>query len=576
MKNTKIGKSHMTIDGKKVGNYILRKVLGQGQFGKVWKAIHAKNGKEFAIKKIDKSKINSNPILKRLLKTEVSIMHEIHHPNILHLHDFLESKNNYYLVVDLCNKGDFENYLKMKNVKCLPEKDAVYFLKQIMNGFQELRKKKVLHRDFKLANLFINDETLIIGDFGFAKSGQEMAETKLGTPLTMAYEILTANDENSSYTSKADLWSVGVVYYQMLFGQTPFFGFTMPDLIKDIKKKVGNLPFPKPISNESKDLINRLLKTNPKERIDWYDFFNHPLFKKYSSEIKGLDDVFSALGNLMIGDNTKIDKEFQKNQTDMNVDQNVNFMDQQNLLNYGEKKPMQAKNIEEQSLDDRSRKLLEKESAFREISFRYNHEKNKILFLVYTVKKIQKSIKFNYFLPMKHQLLNISLLLLKKALVLNNCNESHLVQGNNVFNLNENFFKGIKSSPKYKEIVNTFKVDKNNFMNYLGLIIERAKENNITIVYQNIINQPNPQLVAIDNHINQLYFELRNYTTSTELQNPQVKKFFFLILVSIKFCVECEQKFPYLDGVQKSKKFNWSNFYGNHENSNIYDLSNKI
>ena len=65
-----------------------------------------------------------------------------------------------------------------------------------------------------------------------------MAETKLGTPLTMAYEILTSNSENLYYTNKADLWSIGVVYYEMLFGKTPFFGFTIPDLIKDIKKKV--------------------------------------------------------------------------------------------------------------------------------------------------------------------------------------------------------------------------------------------------------------------------------------------------------------------------------------------------
>ena len=82
-----------------------------------------------------------------------------------------------------------------------------------MNGFKELRKHKILHRDFKLANLFINGETLLIGDFGFAKSGYDMAETKLGTPLTMAYEILVSSTENLIYTSKADLWSVGVVYY---------------------------------------------------------------------------------------------------------------------------------------------------------------------------------------------------------------------------------------------------------------------------------------------------------------------------------------------------------------------------
>lgn len=134
-----------------------------------------------------------------------------------------------------------------------------------MNGFQALREKKVLHRDFKLANLFINDETLVIGDFGFAKSGNDMAQTKLGTPLTMAYEILTATSDSFLYNSKADLWSVGVVYYQMLFGKTPFFGFTIPSLIKDINKKIGKLDFPLPVSSESKDLINRLLQPDPEK-----------------------------------------------------------------------------------------------------------------------------------------------------------------------------------------------------------------------------------------------------------------------------------------------------------------------
>lgn len=66
-----------------------------------------------------------------------------------------------------------------------------------------------------------------------------MAETILGTPLTQAYEILTADrSKDLSYTSKADLWSIGVVYYQMLYGDYPFFGFSVPDLIRDVKKKV--------------------------------------------------------------------------------------------------------------------------------------------------------------------------------------------------------------------------------------------------------------------------------------------------------------------------------------------------
>ena len=96
-------RSELTIQGKKIGNYILEKVLGQGQFGKVWKARHTETGDVYAVKKISKAKINSNNILKRLLNTEVAIMHEIKHPNILHLYEFLESKNNYYLVIDYCN-----------------------------------------------------------------------------------------------------------------------------------------------------------------------------------------------------------------------------------------------------------------------------------------------------------------------------------------------------------------------------------------------------------------------------------------------------------------------------------------
>ena len=89
-----------------------------------------------------------------------------------------------------CNNGDLEDYMKKKNKKFFSEEESIYFLKMIMLGFQELHKHKIMHRDFKLANLFVNDDTLIIGDFGFAKSGFDMAQTKLGTPLTMAPELL--------------------------------------------------------------------------------------------------------------------------------------------------------------------------------------------------------------------------------------------------------------------------------------------------------------------------------------------------------------------------------------------------
>lgn len=83
-----------------------------------------------------------------------------------------------------------------------------------MNAFQELRKHWILHRDFKLANIFVHDDTLILGDFGFAKQA-DTTTTILGTPLTQAYELLKAGYDEIEivYNSTADLWSIGVVYY---------------------------------------------------------------------------------------------------------------------------------------------------------------------------------------------------------------------------------------------------------------------------------------------------------------------------------------------------------------------------
>jgi serine/threonine protein kinase len=68
--------------------------------------------------------------------------------------------------------------------------------------------------------MFLKEDTVVIGDFGFAKQGVETTRTRLGTPITMAPELLMHKD--TSYSNKADLWSIGVVFYQLLFGVNPF------------------------------------------------------------------------------------------------------------------------------------------------------------------------------------------------------------------------------------------------------------------------------------------------------------------------------------------------------------------
>jgi serine/threonine-protein kinase ULK/ATG1 len=135
--------------------------------------------------------------------------------NIIRLYDLKKTPNNFYLILEFCNEGDLQAYIKRK--KNLTEDEAVEFLVQILHGFKTLVKNKVLHRDFKLANILLHDGQIKIADFGFAKlmTEDEYAKTVLGSPLNMAPEVINGKE----YNNKADIYSIGVCFYEMLFGK---------------------------------------------------------------------------------------------------------------------------------------------------------------------------------------------------------------------------------------------------------------------------------------------------------------------------------------------------------------------
>lgn len=105
-------------------------------------------------------------------------------------------------------------YLKKKKTLC--EDEAIQFFIQMLNAFKTLVKNKIMHRDFKLANILIHDGEIKIADFGFSKllNNEEFTETMLGSPLNMAPEVLGG----TQYNTKADIWSIGTCFYELLFG----------------------------------------------------------------------------------------------------------------------------------------------------------------------------------------------------------------------------------------------------------------------------------------------------------------------------------------------------------------------
>jgi serine/threonine-protein kinase ULK/ATG1 len=136
--------------------------------------------------------------------------------------EMIRTNKNFYFAYEYCNGGDLEGLMtRQPNKKHLTESQAVNIFKQLLMGFTSLVRENILHRDLKPANILFHNGVAKIADFGFCKtlsSRTELASSTVGSPLYMAPEVV----QGKSYSSSADLWSLGCVFYEMLYGVCPF------------------------------------------------------------------------------------------------------------------------------------------------------------------------------------------------------------------------------------------------------------------------------------------------------------------------------------------------------------------
>jgi len=275
---------------KKVDNYFYdpAKPLGKGAFATVYQATDEKTNHKVAVKVISAVKLLESEDQYNLFMREINVLREIKGEHIVRLLDVKRTTNNLYIFTDYCDGGDLEKKLKAKHP--FSEEEACSILKQIADAFITIEnlhilnsknhKVTIMHRDIKAANILFHEGKIRVADFGFAKLIDEVdkntrkAHTLLGTPLYMAPQIL--NDEN--YSTKCDIWSTGVLFYEVLFGKLPWTGHSVPNLYSNIKSKP--LTFPKTISSETKDLITKMLKMKEDERLSWKEVYEHPALKK--------------------------------------------------------------------------------------------------------------------------------------------------------------------------------------------------------------------------------------------------------------------------------------------------------
>ena len=255
----------MSNSEEKITDYNLEKDIGEGHFGKVKLGVNKKTKEQFAIKIMNKEKIQK--LMGREIIPEIEISKKFNHKNVIKVYSILEDETNYYLVMEYCSKGELFDLISKK--KRLSKEQSSLFFYQLINGVEYIHSKGYAHRDLKPENLLLTKNNVLkIIDFGLTHEYNEdiSLKTKCGSPSYAAPEILKGYQYDGF---KTDIWSCGIILFAMLSGFLPFEGETNKILFQNIIKCEINLNHIK--NDEIKDLIKNLLNPEPKLRIDIKD-----------------------------------------------------------------------------------------------------------------------------------------------------------------------------------------------------------------------------------------------------------------------------------------------------------------
>ena len=277
-----------------VGKYELLKCLGCGGFAYVYLATNGSSDEMLAIKVIPKKNVKTYDDQQRLQR-EIEATAFLHHPNIVQLHDFFSDIDNFYLVMDYCGGGSLNDYIKNPAIPKLREDQAATIFAQIVAAVDYCHERGVVHRDLKPHNVLITKFPQIkIADFGlcgYIEKGQKM-NTFCGTQCYNAPECLMKNEYDAK---QSDVWSLGVILYEMVTGSHPWNTSNVNAMIQQIIK--AKFVVPPTVTAACDELIKSMLKLRPADRITCKQILEHPWMKLASTRYKSRSSLPSLHGN---------------------------------------------------------------------------------------------------------------------------------------------------------------------------------------------------------------------------------------------------------------------------------------
>ena len=304
--------------------------LGVGSYGRVYLVTHNITQKKYALKVINKHKLMQTYGTCQLMLNEIDIHSKINHPNIIRLYNFKETDEEINILLEYAEGGNLFSLIQKENG--FPEHIAYKYFIQMVNAVYFLHQNNIIHRDIKPENILIGENGVLkLCDFGWAKEiTVNNRSTFCGTIEYMAPEIVGSE----KYDFGVDVWSLGVLLYELLMGHSPFKSNKEKNVM--IKIKQHDLVFDKNrnLSENCINLINGLLDSNPATRLKIKDIFEHPfilinskLYMRSNKRKESLDDSSENILKYFNKKNVRFKEDFQILREKFGFDSKSKFKD---------------------------------------------------------------------------------------------------------------------------------------------------------------------------------------------------------------------------------------------------------
>lgn len=248
----------------------LNTILGSGAYGEVKLVREKSTSKLYAMKVINKKSLEQEAGLEVIMR-EITVHKELNHPNIIKLYDNFEDAEMIYLMLEYAESGSL--FQEIHNNKKLTDTVARSYFFETLSGIMYLHDNNIVHRDIKPENILIDKTgTVKICDFGWCVKGDEPRSTFCGTLDYMAPEMI----RNQKHSYEVDIWALGVLLYEMLHGYSPFDAAKEADKCHNIV--TCKYAFESSVNEMAKDLIKKMIQSNPSKRIKLKDALAHPFF----------------------------------------------------------------------------------------------------------------------------------------------------------------------------------------------------------------------------------------------------------------------------------------------------------